>query len=138
MDVRSLVAAIAVATYASRHVRSAADGSFQVTGPPQTFTFAPNTCTRILDGSKALDLFRADPADDTELVVTTSEVHVRLPHTGTVIRLQQSDCHTLDVVAEEGKISLGDHHDYTGHVTLDCERPEIGHVVGTATFTCYP
>jgi len=136
MDVRSLIV-VAVAALGGAACRSSASGAFQVNGP-ERWQFAPNTCTLNAARFAGVDMFRRDPDDDSELVVGADELLVRVPGKGIMVRLQRSDCHVFDIDEHAGDVQVNDTAEVVGHVTLDCERPEIGHLVGTATFSCLP
>jgi hypothetical protein len=95
--------------------------------------------TGLLD---AFDIYYAGAnAGDTELVIrpdgVNSAVLVRIPGAHKMVVLRKPDCRTLDVSLRDTAYAVNDETGVTGRITLDCERPEIGHVTGSATFTCF-
>jgi hypothetical protein len=117
-----------------------AAGTFHVDGEGAAFQMRPNTCKRELGLSTGvIDLYRFDPKDDTELVLwDQGDLYVRLPGRGLMVRLEREDCRVYDVDEHPNGVQVNDVDGIAGHVALDCERPELGHLVGRATFTCYP
>ncbi len=120
-------------------------------GPSGAWSLRPNRC-QTANGARyigydaglglALDLYYAGPdADDTEVVGrpagATPSVLVRIPGQRKMVVLRQADCAVLDVALRDTLYSVNDATGMAGHVTLDCRRPEIGHVIGTATFECF-
>jgi hypothetical protein len=116
-----------------------AAGSFHVDGP-QTFRMAPTTCDRLVSTETGVvDLYRKDPKDDTELVIGDSGVLlVRLPGKKQMVKLLQADCRVYDVDEHDNGVTVNGVCGVAGHVKLDCEAPELGHVVGSAQFSCWP
>ncbi len=131
---------------------SGADGRFRgEDGPVAPWSLRPNRCDNA-SGARFigfdtgfgldLDLYYAGPnAHDTEVVVrpagATTSVLVRIPGAHKMVVLRKADCATLDVSLRNTTYAVNDETGLTGSVHLDCQRPEIGHVVGQATFTCF-
>lgn len=129
-----------------------ADGRFRgEDGPTGAWSLRPNRC-ETTSGARyigyapglglALDLYYAGPdADDTEVVVrpsgATPSVLVRIPGQHKMVVLRRADCTLLDVGLRDTAYMVNDATGVAGHVQLDCRRPEIGHVVGSATFECF-
>ncbi len=120
---------------------SSAEGGYVVTGP-QSFRVSPNTCRMVSSGypdfALAIDLYRLDPRDDTELVLAGEHVLVRLPGRGLMVRMDRPDCRVLDFDVHPTNVTVNHVPVMAGHVAVDCERPELGHVEGRASFSCYP
>ncbi len=118
-------------------------GSFTAdSGPGQPWQLAPDRC---LSGGHSgyigADMYRAQPGDDTELVVVTDgaglRVLARVPNTGQMVVLTPGDCARFEAHVGYNGVTVNDIPAVAGSVRIDCTRPEIGHVQGQATFTCY-
>jgi hypothetical protein len=118
---------------------ASAGGGFRVHGP-RSFRIAPTTCNRLVTTETgAIDLYRQDPNDDTELVIGDSGlVLVRLPGKKQMVRLERSDCSVYELDEHDNGVTVNGVCGVAGHVKLDCEAPELGRVVGDAKFNCWP
>lgn len=118
-------------------------------GPVPDWSLQPNRCE---SSNGALDFFfRGPDALDTEIVVKATpglsvdlavpltgeaaslvpqqSVLVRVPNQSKMVVLRRSDCSVFDLRLDQTYSAIG-------RVTLDCRRPEIGHVTGTLEFVC--
>jgi hypothetical protein len=92
--------------------------------------------------SPAADMFRAsDSPDDTEVVIGmlagAPAALVRVPARDHMVALGQADCAVFEVSFGPTSYTMNDEVGLSGHVKLDCRRPELGHVTGEAEFTCF-
>jgi hypothetical protein len=119
------------------------DGTFRANGGPgHAWELTPDRCTSgEHSGYFGADLYRAREGDDTEIVVIKDgggyRVLARAPNTGTMVVLTPADCTTFDAGVDYNGVSVNDIPGVAGFVRLDCTRPEIGHVTGTARFSCF-
>ncbi len=140
MDVRSMKSAVVLAILVAGVGCTSVSGSFSGHGAGGDWTLVPNMCTSGLHNDYiGVDLYRRDPNDDTEIVVLVEDnaVLARIPGQGKMVVLGKADCTKLEAEVSTNGVKVNGVHGLSGSVTLDCERPEIGHVVGTAEFACF-
>lgn len=124
-------------------------------GPAGAWSLRPNRC-KVGDPSPAwaggvgvialapntADLYYAgtNPAD-TEVVVggdgLTKTILVRVPGQGKMVPLHDADCTVLDISTGNTSYTVNDEAGLSGSARFDCRRPEVGHVVGDVSFTCF-
>lgn len=126
---------------ASFQTYSNASGTFQNQGDAR-WALQVNSCTAgTWRGYFGVDLYRADPKDDTEvvLVLDSTGYHalVRIPHQGKMVVVRPSDCSTFDATLGYNGIEINESPGIQGKVSLDCTKSSLGHVEGTAQFVCY-
>lgn len=133
----------AVAALLSTASCSGASGRFHGEGGPvPDWTLRPNACdSNPYASAGAIDLYyRGADARDTEVVVKADvvqqQVLVRIPGRKQMVVLRASDCSVFDVGVHGAGYEINDTEPRSGHVRIDCARPEIGRVTGEATFTC--
>jgi hypothetical protein len=120
-------------------------GSFQTGGAPGAahWRLVPNMCeSGLRRGYFGVDLYhRATDPDDTELVAAIEggepKILARLPGRGLMVRLLRADCRVLDIDVHPNMVKVNGVPGLSGHATIDCEAPELGHLEGSATFACY-
>ena len=123
-------------------------------GPTGDWALRPNRCKvgepspawggagLVAAPPRVADLYYAGTnAGDTEVVVAAdTDVHailVRVPKQGKMVVLKAADCTVLDVQAGYTSYSVNHEVGLTGSARFDCTRPEVGHVVGDVSFTCF-
>jgi hypothetical protein len=122
-------------------------------GPAGDWSLHPNRCkvgepspawggARLVAVSPRLaDLYYAGTnAADTEVVVDGEEgrtLLVRIPGKGKMVVLHTADCTMLDISTGYTSYTVNDEAGVTGTARFDCRRPEIGHVTGVVSFTCF-
>jgi hypothetical protein len=134
---RLLIAACALLTACT-----SVNGAFETTGASR-WRLEPNMCVSgMRRGYYGVDLYRrADHPEDTELVAVAAgdDVHLlaRLPGRGLMVRLDRADCRVLDVEVHPNGVKVNGVPGLSGHATVDCDARELGHLAGSATFSCY-
>jgi hypothetical protein len=125
-------------------------------GPGGDWTLRPNRCkvgspTPAWGGAAAgvvaasaqvADLYYAGTkARDTEVVVDGADdppaLLVRIPGAAKMVVLRRSDCTVFDISTGYTSYTVNDEAGLTGTARFDCERPEVGHVQGKVSFTCF-
>lgn len=148
------------------HTIPSVTGAFHARDAPTPWTLEPNRCASTdPKGTLGADLYRSGvPGDDTEVVLLRDRagysVLARLPGRNELVRLRPADCPVFDVALRytgwafrkledydfsrlspkdlDPAVDIGDWaRGVTGSARIDCQRPEIGRVVGEAKFTCY-
>jgi hypothetical protein len=116
-------------------------------GPAPDWTLRPNRCDAdpyagsLLTTLGAVDMYyRGSGAADTEVVVKGQalqpQVLVRIPGQSKMVVLRKSDCTVFEVYVHGAGFEINDDEPSSGRVRIDCNRPEIGHVTGEASFVC--
>ena len=115
-------------------------GRFQAEGPRlKAWTLEPDMCRSALrNGLNGADLYRRDEREDTELVIAAPGlVLARVPGEDHMIAFTKEDCRVLDYDLHANGVRVNGIPGIEGRVALECERASVGHVSGSATFTCY-
>jgi hypothetical protein len=121
-------------------------------GPVPDWSLRPNRC-KTSDPSPAwggagivgvpegvADLYYAGKnPGDTEVVVNSDSavILVRIPGKGQMVALHHTDCAVFAISAGYTGYTVNDEAGFTGRAQFDCTRPEIGHVTGDLSFTCF-
>jgi hypothetical protein len=121
-------------------------------GPVPDWALRPNRCKTgepspvwggaglVAAPSGVADLYYAGTnAADTEVVVSKESraILVRIPGKGMMVALHPTDCTTFDISTGYTSYTVNDEAGFTGRARFDCRRPEIGHVTGDVSFTCF-
>jgi hypothetical protein len=117
-----------------------ATGQFHAEGGQlKTWTLRPDTCLSAMrNGLYGADLYRRDEAEDTELVIAAPGlVLARVPGENRMVAFTKGDCRVLDYDLHANGVRVNGVPGVEGHVRLECSRPSIGRIEGSATFTCY-
>ena len=119
---------------------SGAEGQFHADGPElKTWTLEPDTClSGLRNGVNGADLYKKDEGEDTELVIASAGfVLVRVPGEDRMVAFARQDCRVLDYDLHFNGVKVNGMPGVAGSVKLECERPSVGKIEGSATFTCY-